>query len=234
MARWSSIFGLAMLSGAGLCTGWISASGASTSTTLDILPDDAVSAASAPDAGRVEVGGTRRLTGQMQPAGRLPRSGNPLWSVPLSVLTATQERPLFSASRRPPAKAVIGPRIEPPPPAPVVAKPAEHAPLALIGAVIGDSDAIAVFFDQGNQRIVRLRQGESHAGWMMNSILQREVTLTKDGRTEVLLLPSVGVSPASETNGMPIVPAQASGNTGTPYVPFIPRHTPKNGEPDGL
>src|ERR1700721_2394532 len=31
-----------------------------------------------------------------------PQPGNPLWAVPFSSLTVTRERPLFSASRRPP------------------------------------------------------------------------------------------------------------------------------------
>jgi general secretion pathway protein N len=230
MAKWLKIFALVMLSGSGLSTAWISASGAVTSTTLDVLPDDVAGA----PMDRVEVGGIRPLTGQKRAVGTLSTSGNPLWSVPLSVLTVTQERPLFSASRRPPARAVIGPRIEPPP-APVVEKPAERPSLALIGAVVGESDAIAVFLDQANQGILRLRQGETHAGWVLSSILQREVTLTKDDRTEVLVLRRPSVSPGSpEPIGMPIVPAQASGNTGTPYAPFIPRHTPKNGEHDGL
>ena len=41
------------------------------------------------------------------------RNGNPLWAIPLSALTATQERPLFSASRRPPI--VAAPIAAPPP-----------------------------------------------------------------------------------------------------------------------
>jgi general secretion pathway protein N len=229
MPTWLKIFVLAMLCGPDF--GWIPASRAVTSTTLDVLPDDVAGAAVD---GRVEVGGIRPLTGQMRPAGRPSASGNPLWSVPLSILAATQERPLFSASRRPPARAVIGPRIEPPA-APVVEKAAEHPSLTLIGAVVGENDAIAVFLDQANQGIVRLRRGETHAGWELSSILQREVTLKKADQTEVLVLRRPGVSPASsEPIGVPIMPTQASGNTGTPYAPFIPRHTPKNGEHDGL
>ena len=56
----------------------------------------------------------------------------------------------------------------------------ERPSLALTGAVVGDSDAIAVFLDQTNQQIVRLRQGETHSGWVLNSILGREVTLKAD------------------------------------------------------
>lgn len=222
---------MVMLAGAGLCTGWISTSGAVTSTSVDILPDDVAGASVT----KVEASGVRPLTGQVRPKGELSKGGNPLWSIPLSVLTATRERPVFSTTRRPPARAVIGPRVEPPQPAPVVEKAAEHTSLALIGAVVGDGEAIAVFLDQSNQRVVRLRQGETHAGWMISSILQREVTLTKDDRTEVLPLPSAGIFPtSSERASMPITPVQASGNPSVPYAPFIPRHTPKNGESDGL
>src|SRR5215471_2746579 len=51
------------------------------------------------------------------------RAGNPLWAIPLSSLTVTRERPLFSSSRRPPAPPVVAApvvqtRPPPPPPAP--------------------------------------------------------------------------------------------------------------------
>lgn len=222
--------GLALLSGLILTIGWVPAPRAATSATLDILPND--------DAGtsidRVEVGTLKPLPRQNQEAGKRPLSGNPLWSIPLSVLSATQERPIFSVSRRPPPLAVIGPRIEPPPNVPVVEKPAERPSLALIGAVVGDGDAIAVFLDQ-NKGIVRLRQGEAHAGWVLSSILRREVTLKKADQTEILVLPRPSISPTStETLGKPVLPTEVSGETGTSYAPFIPRHTPKNGESDGL
>ena len=72
-------------------------------------------------------------------------------------------------------------------PPPKAAAP-ERPSLALIGAVVGESDAIAVFLDQANQKIVRLHQGESHAGWELSSVQPREVTFRKAGRTEVLAL----------------------------------------------
>ena len=221
MPNWLKIFVLAMLS-----NGWISASHAVTSTTLDVLPNDV--------AGGVEVGGIRPLTAQKRPTGGLSTSGNPLWAVPLSVLTATQERPLFSASRRQPARAVIGPRIVPPS-VPVVEKPPERPALVLVGAVVGDTDAIAVFLDRANNGTVRLRVGEAHAGWELSSILQREVTLKKADQVEVLVLQRPDVSPGSVVSPvLPTMPIPTQANGGTSYAPFIPRSTPKNGEPDGL
>jgi general secretion pathway protein N len=230
------IIGLVLLSGLTLAGGRVPAH-AATSATLDILPNDV---AGVPE--RVEVGIVKPLAAPKRDTGKLLPSGNPLWSVPLSVLTATQERPIFSASRRPPPRAVAGPRIEPVD-VPVAANPAEpeHPPLALIGAVVGDSDAIAVFIDRMNQRIVRLRAGEAHAGWVLSSVLPREVTLKKAEQTEVLVLqrpdtsaaPVPGIAASSGAAGLPALPAQTMiGGTG--FAPFVPRSTPKNGEPDGL
>ena len=154
--------------------------------------------------------------------------------MPLSALTATQERPIFSASRRPPQRAVVAPVEEPAsaPPPPKAAEP-ERLPLALIGAVVGDSDAIAVFLDRTSQKIVRLRQGETHAGWVLSSVQGREVTLKKADRTETIGLKSADVAPAA-TGAAGAPTAIGAGATDTSYAPFVPRSTPKNGESDGL
>jgi general secretion pathway protein N len=132
---------------------------------------------------------------------------------------------------------VAGPRIEPEN-APVAQKPAEaeHPPLALIGAVVGDSDAIAVFIDRSNQGIVRLRAGETHAGWLLSSVLRREVTFKKADVTEVLVLQRPDTSPAAVPTATPGLPTQIVQPTtgGTTFEPFVPRSTPKNGESDGL
>src|SRR6266404_4933509 len=161
MVKVLKIVGLALLSSLILTAGRVPASRAATSTTLDILPNDV---AGAPE--RVEVGNLKPLVGQKRDPAKLPASGNPLWSVPLSVLSATQERPIFSASRRPPPRAVVAPPVNlVAAPAPKPAEP-ERPTLALIGAVVGESDAIAVFLDRTSQKIVRLRQGDDHAGWV--------------------------------------------------------------------
>ncbi|HEV7409888.1 MAG TPA: hypothetical protein VGO01_15520 [Bradyrhizobium sp.] len=223
------IIGLALLSGLVLMAGRVPVSLAATSATLDILPNDVTGA---PE--RVEVGNLKPLAGQKREPGKLPVSGNPLWSVPLSVLTATQERPIFSASRRPPPRAVAGPPIQPM--IVSVAKPAEpdRPALLLIGAVVGDSDAIAVFLDRTNQGIVRLRAGDSHAGWELSSVLPREVTLKKADQTEVLVLQRQDGPGSPGIPGMPPqLPAAVAGVPGS-YAPFVPRSTPKNGESDGL
>jgi general secretion pathway protein N len=234
MVAWFRIIGLALLSGLILTAGWVPAL-AATSATLDILPNDVTGV---PE--RVEVGNLKSLIGQKRDPAKLPVSGNPLWSVPLSVLTTTQERPIFSASRRPPPRAVAGPPIQPV--VVPVAKPAEpeRPALALIGAVVGDNDAIAVFLDRTNQKIVRLRSGDTYAGWELSSVLAREVTLKKAEQTEVLGLlrqdgpGSPGMPGISAMPGIPAPMPAAVGGVAGSYAPFVPRSTPKNGESDGL
>jgi general secretion pathway protein N len=228
MAKCSKILGLVLLSGGMLVIGWAPQPQAATSSTLDVLPNDR-----AGEADTVDLGGVKPISRPNREAVKPRPSGNPLWSIPLSVLTATQERPIFSASRRPPQRAVVAaPVDEAKAPPPQKAAEPELPPLALIGAVVGDNDAIAVFLDRTNQKIVRLRQGETHAGWVLSSVLRREVTLKKADRSEVLALQRQdGLADAS---GVSAIPASTIPGPGGVDVSFKPRSTPKNGESDGL
>ncbi len=231
MVGWLKFLGLVVLSGGALVAGPMAPTQAATSATLDILPDDTAGAV----ADTVDLGPVKPILKLSRDGGRPLPSGNPLWAIPLSVLTATQERPIFSASRRPPQRAVAAPPVDQVSAPPPKAAAPERPSLALIGAVVGESDAIAVFLDQTSQKIVRLRQGESHAGWQLSSVQPREVTLRKADRTEVLALKrqdgSTGVADAPGPPGL-VVPATAGSNTS--FAPFLPRATPKNGESDGL
>jgi general secretion pathway protein N len=234
MVKWPKFLGLALLSGGALMIGPGPEVLAATSAALDILSSDRAGEA----ADTVDIGSLKPLARPIRTGSKPLPSGNPLWSVPLSVLTATQERPIFAASRRPPQRAVVAPPVDQANAVvPQKAAEPERPPFALIGAVVGDSDAIAIFLDRTNQKIVRLRQGEAHAGWLLSSVLPREVTLEKADRVEVLVLKSPDVSPgAAGAPGFPVLPAQTTigGTTDASYAPFVPRSTPKNGESDGL
>jgi general secretion pathway protein N len=223
MVKWFKILRLAVLSGAMLVAAAAPQPQAATSSTLDVLPNDR-----AGEADTVDLGSVKPISRPNREAVKLRPSGNPLWSIPLSVLTATSERPIFSASRRPPQRAVVAPPVDPVAPRPQKAAEPERPPLTLIGAVVGDSDAIAVFLDRTNQKFVRLRQGDAHAGWVLSSVLRREVTLQKADRSEVLVLQRQE-GPA----GVPPMPGLAIPTAGS-YAPFTPRSTPRNGESDGL
>jgi len=121
--------------------------------------------------------------------------GNPLWSIPVKTLTATRERPVFSLSRRPPPAPVIpAPQVSPLP----VSKPAEpeRPPLTLVGTVAGEQEAFGIFLDQTANKVVRLRLGDDHQGWILRQVRGREVMLQKDGESAFLALPPPGSKPA--------------------------------------
>jgi general secretion pathway protein N len=133
-------------------------------------------------------GSVSLLSGAAVPAKTLPdRSdprlsmGNPLWAIPLPTLSVTRERPLFSPSRRPPQPKVVL-AAPPSPPSPPKPELAAHPPLSLVGTVRGKAMTIAIFFDQANNSVVRLRAGEGHAGWVLRTIRDREALFEKEGR----------------------------------------------------
>ena len=134
----------------------------------------------------------------------LPR-GNPLWSVPLSALTGTQERPIFSATNgRRRARMLPSGRGGQ---TAAAARPVEGPPpLMLVGAVVGEGDAIAIFVNRTDQKVVRLRQGKSLGGWSLTEVQPREVTLKQGDRSEVLALqrPDPAVSPRTRPPRRPI------------------------------
>jgi general secretion pathway protein N len=123
-----------------------------------------------------------------------PPGGNPLWGIPVSALTATRERPIFSPTRRPPAPPPEPvPAAESPPPPP--AEP-EQPLLTLVGTATGETDNVAVVVDQNTKNLVRLHIGEAVSGWYLRSIDSRAMTLEKDNRRVTLTLPAASESAA--------------------------------------
>ena len=133
----------------------------------------------------------RKLTTDVLPDSPPPAPrGNPLSRISIDSLSVTRERPLFSASRRPPP-----PKPAPTtPPAPNVeaARPAEpeRPPLILEGTAIGKPRAIALVLDETTKGSVRLHVGEAAEGWQLRSIDARRVTVEKTGRVVTLSLPT--------------------------------------------
>ena len=113
--------------------------------------------------------------------------GNPLWGIPVGSLSATRERPIFSASRRPPAAQL--------PPRPVVEAPLlrppvelEQPPFTLAGTAIGKPQNVALIIDQTTKNIGRLHVGEAASGWYLRSVDVRSITLEKNLLTVTLNL----------------------------------------------
>jgi general secretion pathway protein N len=138
--------------------------------------------------------------------------GNPLWAIPLSTLTATRDRPLFTPSRRPAAPAVAAIPAAAPAPPPTTPEE-ERPPLILVGAIASETEGFAVFLDQTSNQVVRLRIGQDHNGWVLRTVKGREVTLQKDKREATLTLPLPGTAANGPALGMPQpVPAAATPN----------------------
>jgi general secretion pathway protein N len=115
--------------------------------------------------------------------------GNPLWTIPLSEMTATRDRPLFDPSRRrpnPPAIATIA-HVPPPPPPP---QEPEQPPLALLGTIAAREGGFAICLNQATSELVRIRTGETFEGWTLLSVRGREATFETASRQVVLALPS--------------------------------------------
>jgi hypothetical protein len=127
------------------------------------------------------------------PAPGRAQSANPLWAIPLSALSGTRERPIFSSSRRPPPPAVA-----PAAPPKLIAAPKprepERPPLSLVGTVANGEDGFGIFLDQSTKAALRLKVGENYQGWQLLSIQGREVVLVKDQQGVVLALPQPGAA----------------------------------------
>jgi hypothetical protein len=113
---------------------------------------------------------------------------NPLWAISLESLTHTWERPIFSPSRRPPA-VVVAPRPVRFQPVVKTDRPREPS-FALLGAIVGEKEEIAILLDETTRVIIRLRRGESHSGWTLRSVKGREVTLDGYRKTAILVFPN--------------------------------------------
>ena len=136
-----------------------------------------------------------------RPAPELSTTGNPLWAIPISKLSATRDRPLFSASRRPRTPTVAAapaptPTMAAQPPAP------ETPPFILLGTIIGENSRIAIFFNEALKTTTRIKEGESDSGWILRSVDPRSAILDGSGRTVTLDLPE----PAAQESPEPLVP----------------------------
>ncbi len=165
--------------------------------TLEDMPAEATRS------GPVRPPAAATLVAPSEPA---PASANPLWAIPLSALTATRDRPIFSPSRRPPPPPAVAPVtiMRAPPPRPT--EP-EKPHLTLVGTIVGYADSFGIFIDQTTKAALRLKLGEQHDGWTLRSVQKREVTLAKDRQSEVVAMPQPGRAGEGETPLLPPGPS---------------------------
>ena len=119
------------------------------------------------------------------------QSANPLWAIPLTQLSATRDRPIFSPSRRPPPAAVAAEPAAVKAP-PVRQKEPEPPQLALVGTITGEDEGFGIFLDQSTKAALRLKVGDDYQGWKLRAIQGREVIMEKDQQVAILTLPSPG------------------------------------------
>jgi hypothetical protein len=115
----------------------------------------------------------------------VPRTGNPLSAIPLSALSATRDRPLFSVSRRPPPVAA---QVDPPRPPPAPPLPPEQPPFTLTGTIVSKKASVAILQGPKNDAIL-LRLGEENNGWQVREIGLRSIVVEKRAQSVELNLP---------------------------------------------
>jgi hypothetical protein len=181
--------------------GVVAATGVMSSDALDAeLPDLRIAAPPlSPSA--VDPVTTVRVAPPRAAAERAP-SANPLWGIPLTQLSGTRDRPIFSRSRRParPAVAAEEAAVRLPPPMKEIAPP----PLSLVGTIASDDESYGIFLDQSTKASLRLRVGEDYQGWKLRAIQGREVTIEKDQQGVLLTLPEPGGSSSGEVQLIPM------------------------------
>ena len=155
-------------------------------------PDDAFSA-------------SPRLPGSTLAIQKLDQApeGNPLRAIPLSALSETRERPVFSASRRPPTVARVSAS---PPPAPPVAPSApdlhEPPPLTLLGTIVNSASPVAIVKSASSEIVSSVRVGEENLGWRLKSVAARSILIEKEDHSVTLGFPA-----PQDSNGVQASPS---------------------------
>ena len=160
-----------------------------------VHPPPGVEAASAPErAGVADAAGLSGAPRAPDP-GASARAGNPLWTIPLSALSVTRDRPLFSASRRPPI--VDLPIVAPAQKQEALAPPLPERPLLkLVGTIVSRKASVAMLQGANTEAISRLRIGQENEGWRVQGIGFRSIVVEKGAQSVELGLPRPSGAPA--------------------------------------
>lgn len=155
------------------------------------------------------------------------RAGNPLWQIPLTLLQVTQERPIFSVSRRPAPLVVVARSVKAAPLPPAQPPEPDEPPLSLIGIIHREDAGIAIFQSGNTAGITRLKIGESYAGWSLAALKPREAIFNKGDRHATLGFPAPGAR--QEPAILPIAAAAPAWLNGAKITPISPRRSEPSG-----
>ena len=145
-------------------------------------------------------------TDAAHPAAQRPTTGNPLWAIPVSKLSATRDRPLFSASRRARTPTVAAAPAPAPPAAPAPPVAPATPPFVLVGTIIGENSRIAIFFNEALKTSTGVKEGGSDSGWILRSVAPRSAILDESGRTVTLDLPEPAAQESPAPRFKPRIP----------------------------
>ncbi|UWU76041.1 hypothetical protein N2603_39985 [Bradyrhizobium huanghuaihaiense] len=144
-----------------------------------------------------------------------PASGaNPLWGIPLTRLSATRDRPIFSPSRRAPV--LVSTSVATVPVPPLSSKRPEKPALSLVGTVVGGFESFGIFINQSSKLSLRMSVGEQHDGWVLREVRAREVMLENSSKRAIMSMPQPGKGSEGEIQLSPL-------NSTTPKQKLGPR-----------
>jgi hypothetical protein len=139
--------------------------------------------------------------GDRQSAGKRMASVNPLATISLDSLSQTIDRPLFNASRIP----------KPKPEVQVAEAPAEEETgpqdITLVGIVVANNHQTALLRWNKTNEVLRLKAGESSAGWLLAEIQPTSVVIENQEQRIPLRLFENFSQPAVAQGSSPAEPA---------------------------
>ncbi len=110
----------------------------------------------------VEVAG-----GQAPPLPDLPAEPSFVMA-PAESFSAILERPLFSPTRRPPAEGTV-----------TIESAEPELEITLVGIIISSEEQIAIIKPKGGSQFVRLSEGDSFQGWILETIEPDRITFQR-------------------------------------------------------
>jgi hypothetical protein len=162
-------------------------------------------------------------------------SPNPLWTIPLTVLNETRDRPIFSPSRRPIQMAPPAPVVQA---APAIATSTEHErpQLTLLGTIVNETDGFGLFLDQATRTPFQLRLGASHQGWILNSVSAGSVILERGGDSAVFVVSKTNATAGNTSEGarasVSVVPLGLDAIGPTSFARTVPSGLLQNSDGD--